>query len=81
MITVPVTSIKPVYLFQEDGVEEGGGEVVAGLGEEYSEFEDYDVVQGYDEAPLHNSVGMNMENRGRFLSNYILLISAKLLRD
>jgi hypothetical protein len=63
---------KPIYLLQEEGVEEGGGEVLAGLGEEYSEFEDYDVVHGYDEAPLHNSVGINMENRGRFFSIYFL---------
>ena len=63
---------KPIYLLQEEGVEEGGCEVVAGLGEEYSEFEDYDVVHGYDEAPLHNSVGINMENRGRFFSIYFL---------
>ncbi len=51
--------------------------MVAGLGEEYSEFEEYDVVQGYDEAPLHNSVGINMENRGRFFSIYFLLISTR----
>ena len=37
---------------------------MGGLGEEYSEYEDYEMVEGY-EATLQNSADINLENRGR----------------